>query len=145
VRHFVNKFAAEMGKQIDEIPADEMRALVSHSWPGNVRELQNFIERSVILTPGRVLQAPLAVLRTANVAEPPRPITLEEAERRHICETLEDTRGVVAGPRGAAARLGVKRSTLYFRMQKLGITRTNRNALSESNNGAQAGSDRPTD
>ena len=145
VRHFVNKFAAGMGKQIDEIPADVMSALVSHSWPGNVRELQNFIERSVILTPGRVLQAPLAVLRTANEAEPPRPITLQEAERRHICETLENTRGVVAGPRGAAARLGVKRSTLYFRMQKLGITRTNKNALSESNNGAQAGSDRPTD
>jgi formate hydrogenlyase transcriptional activator len=145
VEHFVSKFAAAMGKQIDDIPADAMRTLVSHPWPGNVRELQNFIERSVILTPGRVLQAPLAVLKTANEVERARPITLEEAERRHICEALENTNGVVAGPRGAAARLGVKRSTLYFRMQKLGITRTNKNALSESNHGPQAGSDRPTD
>jgi formate hydrogenlyase transcriptional activator len=143
VRHFVAKFAAEMGKQIDDIPADAMTALVSHPWPGNVRELQNFIERSVILTPGRVLQAPLGVLRAASEAGMPKVITLEEAERRHIRETLENTHGVVAGPRGAAARLGVKRSTLYFRMHKLGITRTNKNYLSESNNGPQAGSDRP--
>jgi formate hydrogenlyase transcriptional activator len=129
VRHFVETFAEQMGKQVKEIPVEVTRALVNHSWPGNIRELQNFIERSVILTSGEVLQAPLGDLRRNVSAEPSKAITLEEAERAHIRKTLEQTRWVVAGPNGAAARLGIKRSTLYFRMQKLGISRSNKNAV----------------
>jgi formate hydrogenlyase transcriptional activator len=129
VRHFVETFAEQMSKQIGEVPVEVMRVLVNHSWPGNIRELQNFIERSVILTSGEVLQAPLGDLRRNVSAEPSKAITLEEAERAHIRKTLEQTRWVVAGPNGAAARLGIKRSTLYFRMQKLGISRSNKNAV----------------
>ena len=129
VRHFVETFAEQMGKEVKEVPVEVMRALVNHSWPGNIRELQNFIERSVILTSGEVLQAPLGDLRRNVSAEPAKAITLEEAERAHIRKTLEHTRWVVAGPNGAAARLGIKRSTLYFRMQKLGISRSNKNAV----------------
>jgi len=129
VRHFVETFAEQMGKEVKEVPVEVMSALVNHSWPGNIRELQNFIERSVILTSGEVLRAPLGDLRRNVSAEPAKAITLEEAERAHIRKTLEHTRWVVAGPNGAAARLGIKRSTLYFRMQKLGISRSNKNAV----------------
>jgi formate hydrogenlyase transcriptional activator len=125
VEHFVAIYARRMDKQIDHIPPETMSALVSFPWPGNIRELQNFIERSVILTSGNVLQAPLATLTSAGEMESLGAITLEDAEREHIRKTLEQTRWVVAGPNGAAARLGIKRSTLYFRMQKLGISRTN--------------------
>jgi formate hydrogenlyase transcriptional activator len=106
-----------------------MSALISYQWPGNIRELQNFIERSVILTSGSVLYPPLASLKSAPEAEPLGAITLEDAERDHIRKTLEQTRWVVAGPNGAAARLGIKRSTLYFRMQKLGISRASKDLL----------------
>jgi len=129
VEHFVKTFSEQMGKQIREVPAEVMEALVSHSWPGNIRELQNFVERSVILSPGNVLRPPLANLKTAAETGSPEAITLEEAERNHIRKILEHTRWVVAGPRGAAARLGIKRSKLYFRMQKLGISRTQRDHL----------------
>jgi formate hydrogenlyase transcriptional activator len=129
VEHFVEIYARRMGKQIEEIRPETMSALVSYQWPGNIRELQNFIERSVILTSGNVLQAPLASLTSAADAESLCAITLEDAERDHIRKTLEQTRWVVAGPNGAAARLGMKRSTLYFRMQKLGISRTKRDLL----------------
>jgi formate hydrogenlyase transcriptional activator len=101
-----------------------MEALVCHSWLGNIRELQNFIERSVILTSGTVLQPPLASLKRAAEMEPPTAITLEAAERSHILATLKQTRWIVGGPRGAARRLGMNRSTLHFRMKKLGIVRT---------------------
>jgi len=125
VEHFVEIYARRMHKQIEHIPPDTMSALVSYPWPGNIRELQNFIERSVILTSGDVLHAPLATLSSVGEVESLGAITLEDAERDHIRKTLEQTRWVVAGPNGAAARLGIKRSTLYFRMQKLGISRTN--------------------
>ncbi len=124
VEHFVEIYARRMGKEIEHIPPETMSALVSYQWPGNIRELQNFIERSVILTSGNVLHPPLASLECAAEVESLGPITLEDAERDHIRKTLEQTRWVVAGPNGAAARLGIKRSTLYFRMQKLGISRT---------------------
>jgi formate hydrogenlyase transcriptional activator len=124
VEHFVELYARRMGKQIEHIPPESMSALVMYHWPGNIRELQNFIERSIILTLGKVLHSPLASLRSAAEAKSLGAITLEDAEREHIRKTLEQTRWVVAGPRGAAARLGIKRSTLYFRMQKLGISRT---------------------
>ncbi len=129
VTHFVKTFAEQIGKQIPEVPAEVMKALISHPWRGNIRELQNFIERSVILTSGNVLQPPLVQLKRVVEAESLAPITLEDTEREHIRKTLEHTRGVVAGPNGAAARLGIKRSTLYFRMQKLGISRSGRSSL----------------
>jgi formate hydrogenlyase transcriptional activator len=125
VMHFVKTFAEQMGKQIDGVSGEVMEALVNHSWPGNIRELQNFIERSVILTSGNILRPPLASLKRVTETEPMRVITLEDAEREHIRKALEHTGWVVAGPKGAAARLGIKRSTLYFRMQKLGISRAN--------------------
>ncbi len=129
VEHFVEIYTRRMDKQIEHIPPETMSALVSYQWPGNIRELQNFIERSVILTSGNVLHPPLASLKNAAEAESLGAITLEDAERDHIRKTLEQTRWVVAGPNGAAARLGIKRSTLYFRMQKLGISRTKRDLL----------------
>jgi formate hydrogenlyase transcriptional activator len=129
VTHFVELYGRRMAKQIEHIPPDTMSALSSYLWPGNIRELQNFIERSAILTSGNVLHAPLATLKSAAVAESLGAITLEDAERDHIRKTLEQTRWVVSGPHGAAARLGIKRSTLYFRMQKLGISRSRRDVL----------------
>jgi formate hydrogenlyase transcriptional activator len=126
VAHFVEIYTRRMNKQIEHISPETMSTLVSYQWPGNIRELQNFIERSVILTSGNVLDSPLASLRSAAEVESLGPITMEDAERDHIRRTLEQTRWVVSGPNGAAARLGIKRSTLYFRMQKLGISRTKR-------------------
>ena len=99
-----------------------MEALSNWHWPGNVRELENLIERAVILTRGAALNVPLAELR--NGGEPAAALTtLEEAEREHIMRALRESRGVVGGPAGAAARLGLKRTTLQSRMQKLGIAR----------------------
>jgi formate hydrogenlyase transcriptional activator len=129
VAHFVEIFGRRMGKQIEHIPPETMSAFSSYQWPGNIRELQNFIERSVILSDGTVLRPPLAELTHSSDAELPGAITLEEAERDHIRKTLETTGWVVAGPSGAAARLGIPRSTLYFRMQKLGISRSNRDPV----------------
>ena len=129
VEHFVEIYARRMGKQIDQISSETMSELASYAWPGNIRELQNFIERSVILSTGNVLQAPFASLKAAATTEAQEAVTLEEAERNHIRKTLDQTRWVVSGPNGAAARLGIKRSTLYFRMQKLGISRSNKNPL----------------
>ncbi len=129
VTHFVEILGRRMGKQIENIPPEAMSALTSHEWPGNIRELQNFIERSVILSAGAVLRPPLAELKRCPEVQSMGAITLEEAERDHIRKTLVQTRWVVAGPNGAAARLGIKRSTLYFRMQKLGISRANKDPL----------------
>jgi len=123
VRHFVGIYAERMNKQIEGIPAEVMVALAGHSWPGNIRELQNFIERSVILTEGNILSPRLEGLRQAAGLESGEPITMEEVERVHIRKTLEEANWVIAGPRGAAVRLGMKRSTVYFRMRKLGISR----------------------
>jgi formate hydrogenlyase transcriptional activator len=127
VEHFVEFYARRMGKQIEIIPPETMTALASYQWPGNIRELQNFIERSVILSSGSMLHCPLASLNNAPEAESLGATTLEDVERDHIRKTLDQTRWVVAGANGAAARLGIKRSTLYFRMQKLGISRSNSN------------------
>jgi formate hydrogenlyase transcriptional activator len=130
VEHFVQAYARRMAKQIERITPETMSTLVSYQWPGNIRELQNFIERSVILTSGNVLHPPLTSLKSAAAAESTGAITLEDAERDHILKTLEQTRWVVSGPTGAAARLGIKRSTLYFRMQKLGISRSKKDPFS---------------
>jgi formate hydrogenlyase transcriptional activator len=129
VQHFVEIYVRRMGKQIETIPSETMSALASYQWPGNIRELQNFIERSVILSVGSDLRPPLAELKRGAEVESMDAVTLEEAERDHIRKTLEQTRWVVAGPNGAAARLGIKRSTLYFRMQKLGISRANKDPI----------------
>jgi formate hydrogenlyase transcriptional activator len=122
VRHFVRKFSRRLNKQIDTVPAEAMRALESWYWPGNVRELENFIERSVILSQGNTLSVPLAELRSEREG-PTGDSTLESLEREHILRVLRETGGVIAGLHGAAARLGMKRTTLQSRMQKLGITR----------------------
>jgi len=124
VRHFAEHFGRSMNKTIQTIPTETMHALSRYHWPGNVRELQNVMERAVILSAGPVLKVPLADLKPrAMRSEAAKNDTLEEAERKHILTVLEETNWVVAGPEGAAARLGMKRSTLQFRMRKLGISR----------------------
>jgi len=134
VEHFVEIYVRRMSKQIETIPPATMSALASYEWPGNIRELQNFIERSVILSSDAILRPPLAELKHRPEIQSLGAVTLEEAERDHIRKTLEQTRWVVAGPNGAAARLGIKRSTLYFRMQKLGISRANKEPASAEQN-----------
>jgi formate hydrogenlyase transcriptional activator len=127
VTHFVVKYAARMQKVIERIRAEVMDTLTFYSWPGNIRELQNFIECSVILTSGSTLYCPLDRLGSGTqVLSPEEPITLEDLNREHIRRTLQQTRGVIMGPNGAAARLGIKRTTLYARMRKLGISRSNK-------------------
>jgi formate hydrogenlyase transcriptional activator len=133
VRHFTQRFARRMGRRIETIPSAIMEALVRYSWPGNIRELQNVIERAVILSPGSSLQVPLGDLQAqATQAEEPTalpkaqadvPVTLADAEREHIIGALRETSWVVGGPKGAAARLGMKRSMLYWKMKQLGISR----------------------
>jgi len=123
VRHFLRIYSERMNKRIEWIPTDVMEAMTAHCWPGNIRELQNFVERSVILADGNTLTPPLAGLQETIEIHPPIPTTLEEVERHHIRKTLEQAHWIVGGPRGAALRLGLKRSTLYARMQKLGIFR----------------------
>lgn len=120
VRYFVRKFAARMDRVIETIPTETMNALINWHWPGNVRELENFIERSVILTDGQALHAPLADLNTANnIVES----SLETTERQHIVRILRESGGMLSGQQGAARRLGVKRTTLQSKMKRLGITR----------------------
>ena len=115
-----------MNKNIDQIPTETMDALVRYRWPGNVRELQNFIERAVILSPHSVLRAPVGELEPIHPRqERDVPMSgLAEVERDHIIRALEASNWVVAGPNGAAERLGMKRTSLVYRMQKLGIMRS---------------------
>jgi DNA-binding NtrC family response regulator len=125
-RHFVDLYAQRMGKRIETIPAETMESICRYRWPGNIRELQNFIERSVILSGGMVLSAPLSELqgRIAKVAAGRAAIdTLDEAERHHILKALEETKWVIGGPSGAASRLGLKRTTLLSKTERLGISR----------------------
>lgn len=126
VNFFVQKFAQKMKKQIGRVPKDTMDILSNYHWPGNIRELEHLIERSVILTSRRVLEIPLSELRGTNKTGPlPKAssATLEFMERTHILNVLKETNWVVGGQNGAAARLGLNRSTLNHRMRKLGITR----------------------
>ncbi|HWR36105.1 MAG TPA: sigma 54-interacting transcriptional regulator [Clostridia bacterium] len=124
VRYFVQKYSRRMNRRIESIPSEAMRALAACPWPGNIRELENYIERAVILTKGPSLHVPLAELKTeAAGKETASPVTLEDAERAHIVNVLRESRGVIAGPNGAAERLGLKRTTLQSKMQKLGISR----------------------
>jgi transcriptional regulator with GAF, ATPase, and Fis domain len=123
VEHFVRKFSRQMGKSINKIPDDVMEILKSHYWPGNIRELQNFIERSVIVSPGQFLSpriTELALLMQPSAAAHPQ--TMSDAERAHILAMLKETNWTIGGRNGAAARLGLPRTTLLSRMQKLGIS-----------------------
>jgi formate hydrogenlyase transcriptional activator len=120
VAHFVRCFAERQGKTIDEVPADFIESLRQYAWPGNVRELQNLIERAVIATTGRTLQMPV---KDQGVTRPAASVrTLAEVERDHIMATLHATNWMIGGWNGAAARLGLSRTTLISRMQRLGIT-----------------------
>jgi formate hydrogenlyase transcriptional activator len=122
VAHFVRTFAERQGKTIEHIPGDVMTAIENYHWPGNIRELQNFIERSVVLTRGTELRAPVAELRIKKLLDTGTH-TLADAERAHITSTLRETNWVVGGRNGAAARLGLNRTTLIAKMRKLGISR----------------------
>jgi formate hydrogenlyase transcriptional activator len=122
-RYFADQVARRMGKRITTIPSATMDALSRYPWPGNIRELQNIVERAVILTPGTDLRISAGELKVARTESGKQAQTLEDAERQHILRVLRETGWVVGGPRGAAVRLGIKRSTLQFRMQKLGIAR----------------------
>ncbi len=134
VRHFVQQFSRRNNRVINTIPSETMQALVRYHWPGNIRELQNVIERAVIISKGTMLNVPLAGLepdvtpRASHAATKGTPSEhkrlqdiLDETEQTEILRALEASDGIIAGPSGAAARLGVKRSTLQLRMQKLGI------------------------
>jgi formate hydrogenlyase transcriptional activator len=126
VRHFTQQFARRMGRRIETIPSEVMNALNNYAWPGNVRELQNIIERAVILSTGPSLQVPLADLQRSRAQTEVTTTaqgTLADAERDHILGVLRETGWVLAGPDGAAARLGMKRTTLQSKMKKLGISR----------------------
>ena len=129
--HFVQKFAQQQGKEIDTIPEEVMAALEGHDWPGNIRELQNIIERGVILTTGPVLsrqtaqqltRGPVAQVHFPTSSEAVSMKTLVDVERAHIAATLRETNWVIGGPNGAAAQLGLPRTTLIARMQRLGIS-----------------------
>jgi transcriptional regulator with GAF, ATPase, and Fis domain len=128
VRHFVSRHSRRIGKNIETIPDEAMEALCRWKWPGNIRELENFLERAVILSRGSALHVPLAELEdidaeeddTENLSGNP---TLQAAERDHILRALREAKGMVGGSNGAAARLGLKRTTLNSKIKKLGIVR----------------------
>ena len=126
VRHYVEKYAQRMNKKIETIPEETLSALRRHSWPGNIRELQNLIERAVIMTPGSVLDLAIDDLShsTSTASTGSTATTLEDMERERILQVLQETGAVIGGPQGAAARLGLKRTTLLSKMQRLGISRS---------------------
>jgi formate hydrogenlyase transcriptional activator len=118
---FVAKFAAHLNKPIDSIPDEVVAALKAHDWPGNIRELQNCIERAVLFSPGSVLRLPLNLKQTVKQNSESISLTLADADREHILETLERANWLIGGQKGAAKRLGLPRTTLIYRMRKLGI------------------------
>jgi formate hydrogenlyase transcriptional activator len=122
VRHFVEQFATSMDKTIETIPEKTMRALVRHPWPGNIRELQNYVARGVILSTDGVFEPPAPERCEPAPVEIPNP-TLEDTVRQKILSACQRANWKLGGPRGAAARLGLKRNTLYYKMKRLGITR----------------------
>jgi len=120
-RHFISKYASSMNKSVEEIPEETMEAMLAYDWPGNVRQLQNFIEHGVIVSRGSIFEAPLSQLRSQKNNVPKNSKTLEDATRDHVLQILEETQWVVGGRNGAAARLGVARTTLIAKMRRLGI------------------------
>jgi transcriptional regulator with GAF, ATPase, and Fis domain len=123
VRHFVATHSRRLGKHIETIPQGTMDALVRWKWPGNIRELGNLIERAMILTRGPVLYVPLTELTSVDVDNDKRTENLRTGERERIVRALREAKGRIAGPKGAAARLGMKRTTLNSKLKKLGIER----------------------
>ena len=122
VEYFERKLSARLNRSIDLIPDEVMEVLKAHDWPGNIRELQNFIERAVVFSPEWVLRLPLTDLK--QMTKQPSatcPRTLADAEREHILEVLKQTDGLIGGLHGAASRLGLPRTTLVYKMRKLGI------------------------
>src|SRR5271169_4036705 len=123
VRHYVDKYARRMNRRIETIPSHAMEVFANYSWPGNVRELQNFIERAVILSPGSVLRPPLTELKQSSLPSAKSNLsTAEEAERDRVLQAIRASNWVIGGPNGAAARLGMKRTTLAYRIRKLNIS-----------------------
>jgi formate hydrogenlyase transcriptional activator len=133
IRYFVRKFATRMDRNIESIPKETMKVLTEWSWPGNIRELENLMERSVILSDGNALHVPLSEMqaesRAAGQPAQSPDHSLDNAEREHILRVLRETGGVLSGPNGAAQRLGLKRTTLQSKMQRLKITRTDYSAV----------------
>jgi formate hydrogenlyase transcriptional activator len=125
-RYFVQHYALRMNKQIDTIPAKTLDALSQYHWPGNIRELENVIERAIILTQDYTLHVPVTELKLNTPPAPLPDVTLKSAERGLILQTLQKTNWVIGGVTGAAAKLGMKRTSLVYRMQKLDITRPSR-------------------
>jgi formate hydrogenlyase transcriptional activator len=125
VRYFVRQICLRMDRHVESIPPRAMDALLHWHWPGNVRELENLMERSVILSEGPVLRVPVSELRSLDSPDDSDVTNqnLDYAERQHIVRVLRETRGKISGPHGAAIRLGLKRTTLQSKMQRLGITR----------------------
>jgi formate hydrogenlyase transcriptional activator len=130
VRHFIEVYSRKAAKRVTDVPTETLNILSSHKWPGNVRELQNVIERAIILSTGKLLRPTLDELQPSSQSEEAADIdrnghqtTLKDAEREHIIRALATTNWVVGGPEGAAARLGLQRTTLIAKMQRLGITR----------------------
>jgi formate hydrogenlyase transcriptional activator len=136
--YFLAQCAQRMNKVVGEIPAQTMQAMLTYDWPGNVRELQNFIERGVILSPGYVFQPPFIPLRRQNHNAPVSQKTLDDATRDHVLQTLEETKWVVGGRHGAAARLGIARTTLLSKMRRLGIELARNEAHSKGASSRQA-------
>ncbi len=134
VRHFVAKYAERMSKVVEIIPSETMEAMVAYDWPGNVRQLQNFVERGVIVSEGPVFEPPLSELRTQKNSLPKNRKTLEDATRDHVLQTLQETKWVVGGRHGAAARLGIARTTLVSKMRRLGIESTAEEARGKGGN-----------
>jgi formate hydrogenlyase transcriptional activator len=118
---FVEKFSASLNRPIDSIPDEVMTVLKAHDWPGNIRELQNFIERAVLFSPGTALRLPLDLRQTVKQSSEAAVLTLADADREHILETLSQTNWMIGGQDGAANRLGLPRTTLIYKMRKLGI------------------------
>jgi formate hydrogenlyase transcriptional activator len=125
VKAFVKECSSRMNRRVHIIPPETMTALRQYAWPGNIRELQNFVERAVILSPGTMLRAPLESLSWFEELNSATPITLGEAEYDHILKALRETGWVIGGPKGAAERLGLKRTTLVSKMRRLGLSRPN--------------------
>ena len=123
VNYFLSRFTKAMGKAIDVVPPETMQALRRYPWPGNVRELEHVIERAVILSPGPELRIPAAELAYGDEVIPKSSSTMHDMEREHIIRVLKEAKGKIGGPGGAAERLGMNRTTLNSRMQKLGISR----------------------
>jgi formate hydrogenlyase transcriptional activator len=134
VRHFVAKYAERMSKVVEIIPQQTMEAMIAYEWPGNIRQLQNFIEHGVIVSEGPVFEPVLSQLRTQKNSLPKNSKTLEDATRDYVLKTLEETKWVVGGRHGAAARLGIARTTLVSKMRRLGIETAGDDARGRSAN-----------